>query len=99
MRLLVLEELPIDVKSLTSMLELYALTALPPGLAVRFALLDASGKSVQEKIAALSPGTDTLRADAQFAVDSLPPGRYALRADVSVGGQQIGSVTTPVSKR
>jgi hypothetical protein len=98
MRLLVVEDLPTGVKALTSMLELYASTALPPDLAVRFALLDAGGKSIQEKIGTLAPGTGMLRADAQFAIDSLPPGRYALRADVSVGGRQIGSVTTPLSK-
>jgi hypothetical protein len=80
------------------MLELYALTALPPGLAVRFALLDVNGKSVQEKTANLAPSADMLRADAEFAVDLLPPGRYAIRADVSVGGRQVGSVTTPVRK-
>ena len=73
MRLLVVEDLPTDVKSLTGMLELYALTALPPGLAVRFALLDVKGKSVQEKIASLAPGADTLRTDAQFAVDPIQP--------------------------
>ena len=99
MRLLVVEDLPADVKSLTSMLELYSLTALPADLAVRFALVDVSGKSIQEKTASLAPGGDMQRADAQFAIDSLPPGRYALRADVSVGGRPIGSVTTPVSKR
>jgi hypothetical protein len=98
MRLLVVEDLPTDVKSLTSMLELYALTALPPGLAVRFALLDVNGKSVQEKTAHLALSADMLRADAEFAVDLLPPGRYAIRADVSVGGRQVGSVTTPVRK-
>ena len=98
MRLLVVEDLPTDVKALTSMLELYALTALPPDLAVRFALVDVNGKSVQEKNANLTPGAGMVRADAQFAVDSLPPGRYALRADVSVAGRQIGSVSTPVSK-
>ena len=98
MRLLVVEDLPTDVKSLTGMLELYALTALPPDLAVRFALLDLNGKSVQEKIANLTPGADMLRADAQFAVDSLPPGSYALRAEVSVGGRQVGNLTTPVRK-
>ncbi|MEX2270346.1 MAG: hypothetical protein WD690_02665 [Vicinamibacterales bacterium] len=98
MRLLVVEDLPSDVKALTSMLELYALTALPPDLAVRFALVDVNGKSVEEKIANLTPGAGMLRADAQFAVDSLPPGRYALRAEVSIGGRQIGSLSTPVSK-
>jgi hypothetical protein len=98
MRLLVVEDLPNDVKSLTSMLELYALTALPPGLAVRFALLDVNGTSVQERTANLAPSADMLRADAEFAVDLLPPGRYAIRADVSVGGRQIGSLTTPVRK-
>jgi hypothetical protein len=99
MRLLVVEDLPTDVKTLTSMLELYALTALPTEIAVRFALLDVSGKSVQERVANLTPAADMLRADAEFAVDSLQPGRYALRADVSVGGHQIGSVTTPVRKQ
>jgi hypothetical protein len=99
MRLLVVEDLPADVTSLTGMLELYALTALPPDLAVRFALLDVNGKSVQDTIATLTPGPTMLRADAQFAIDSLPPGRYALRAEVSAAGRQIGNVTTPVSKR
>ena len=99
MRLLVVEDLPSDVKSLTGMLELYAAATLPADLAVRFALLDSSGKSVQDKNANLTPGAGTVRADAQFAVDALTPGKYALRADVSVGGKQIGSVTTPVSKR
>jgi hypothetical protein len=98
MRLLVVEDLPTEVKSLTGMLELYASTALPPGLAVRFALLDVNGKSLQEQTATLTPNVDMLRADAQFAVDSLPPGRYALRADVSVGERQVGSVTTVVRK-
>jgi hypothetical protein len=95
----VVEDLPADVKLLTGMLELYALTALPPDLAVRFALLDVNGKSVQDTIATLTPGPTMLRADAQFAIDSLPPGRYALRAEVSAAGRQIGNVTTPVSKR
>ena len=98
MRLLVVEDLPTDARSLTGMLELYASTALPRDLALRFTLLDVTGKSVQEKIANLAPSADMLRADAQFAVESLPPGSYALRADVSVGGRQIGSVTTPVRK-
>ena len=98
MRLLVVEDLPTDVKTLTGMLELYAPSALPTDLAVRFALLEADGRSVQENTAALSPGAGMLRADAQIAVGSLPPGRYVIRADVSVGGRHIGSVTTPVRK-
>jgi hypothetical protein len=51
-----------------------------------------------EPAVTLAPGTTMLRADAQFAVDSLPTGRYALRAIVSVGGRHIGSVTTAVRK-
>ena len=99
MRLLVVEDLPTDVKTLTSMLELYASTALPPDLAVRFALVDVNGRSVEEKIANLTAGAGMVRADAQFAVDSLPPGRYALRAEVSAAGRQIGNMTTAVKKR
>jgi VWFA-related protein len=97
--LLVVEDLPAELKSLTSMVELYAATSLPPDLAVRFALLDVNGKIVQERPARLAPGAGIVRADAQFGVDSLSPGHYALRADVSVGGRPIGSVTTPINKR
>jgi hypothetical protein len=99
MRLLVVEELPTDVKALTGMLELYARTALPPDLAVRFALVDVNGRSVEEKIANLTRGAGMIRADAQLTIDSLPPGRYAVRAEVSAAGRQIGSAATPVRKR
>ena len=56
MRRLVVEDLPTDVETLTGMLELYALTELPPGLDVRFALMDVNGKSVHKKTARRAHG-------------------------------------------
>lgn len=100
MRLLVLDELPPDVGSITAMIELYPPTATPPpAVGVRFVLLDSSDRTVVTKDGNLAAGGGVLRADAQFDTSGLAPGLYHLRADILVGGRPAGTASTSFRRR
>lgn len=100
MQLLVLDELPPDVAAITAMIELYPPTAAPaPGIAVRFVLVDSSGRPMVTKDANMTAGAGVLRADAPFDISGLTPGLYNIRADIVVGGRPAGTTATSFRRR
>jgi hypothetical protein len=99
---LALEEVPAAASVLSAQLELYAEAGgtLPDGVTVRFALVPA-GQSIptveSDALADLSGGA--LRAEGQFPLDAVAAGAYTLRATVSFGGKDIGTVATTIKKK
>lgn len=98
MRLNVFEELPLDAASFVAVLELYGTPAQQRDITVRFTLQGVNGRDVEVKLANSSVGANAMRADSQFSLDSLPSGRFILRADVFVRGQPIGNLRSAVTK-
>jgi hypothetical protein len=98
---LALEDLPDRVQTLNASLELYPSAGAASGdVRVKLALYPSgSMTAVVERDVTPDPGEGMLRAEAQFPVDSLAPGQYALRATVIVADKVVGATSATIKKR
>jgi hypothetical protein len=99
---LALEDVPGNVETLNASLELYPLgaAAAPDDVKVRIGLYQrGKPQPIAEKNIEPESGDGFLRADAQFALDTLEPGTYVLRAVVLVAGKEVGTTQAPLRKR
>jgi len=65
---------------------------------VRWSLLDIDGTVVQEQLLGTTLAADTLRATAQFSLETLRPGLYTIRATVLSDGSLLGTASTTIRK-
>ena len=95
------DKIPADAKTLVVALELYPTSAsMPADVLVKLALVRASGDdaTVVERVVTPEARDGALAAEAEFAVDRLPPGKYALRATVLSGAVTLGSISATVER-
>ncbi|HWJ57204.1 MAG TPA: hypothetical protein VNR90_13290 [Vicinamibacterales bacterium] len=94
---LTVEPLPGERRRVLASLDLYpADTGAPPDVIVKMALVPESGDPAVERAVVPELVDGVLRVEAEFALDRLPPGRYAVRATVMSGASVLGSVSRPV---
>jgi len=93
-----IELLPGSRRGILAAIELYP----PPGGApsdviVKMALVSGEEATV-ERVIVPEPADGVLRAEAEFALDALPPGVYAIRATVLSGATVLGTATRPLPR-
>ena len=96
-----MEMLPATAKTLNASLELYPAAggAIPGDVLVKIALVGA-GQSQPEIERVVTPGVidGVLRADAEFPIERLTAGSYAIQATVLVGAAVVGTTSAIVRK-
>jgi VWFA-related protein len=97
---LALEEVPPTATSLRTYLELYAAPEVPKPADVRvqWTLIGSTVQPAVEQSVVPVQTTDRSTAAGQFALDSLAPGTYEIRATVLVAGRAVGTVSTTFRK-
>lgn len=100
-QLFTLDTLPPGLDTLHASLELYPTGAMPSEPpAVRWTLTrEGVATPLLEEEVDARPSASMLRADAEFAVASLPPGTYVLTATVLVGDSPAGTRAAVLRKR
>ncbi len=100
LQFLALEEVPAAAKELRTFLELYAPpdTPMPSDVVVEWSLVGSAAEPAAEQLVVPVQAADRLTASGQFALESLAPGTYELRATVSVAGHAMGTVSTTIRK-
>ena len=104
-----IEDLPTGVKTINAILELYPAIGAsasardarpsPEDVQVRLGLYAGSrSQPLAEKDVVPHRTGGTLRAEAPFAVDTLEPGAYVLRATVLVAGKKVGTARVSLRK-
>jgi cyclophilin family peptidyl-prolyl cis-trans isomerase len=102
---LALEAVPAGVDTLHALLELYppAMGTGPGEVWVKLSLVPlaggASGAPVAQYRIAAVEADGMLRADAIIPIGTFPVGRYALRAVVTAGGNEVGTTAVTLSRR
>jgi hypothetical protein len=89
------EPLPGSRRGILAALELYPSASAPTDVIVKIALISGSDPAI-ERVIVPEPVDGALRAEAEFVLDSLPPGNYTIRATVLSGVTVLGSLTRPV---
>ena len=95
------DRIPADAKTLVAGLELYAAAGpMPADVLVKIALVPASGGEATaiERVVTPEARDGVLAAEAEFAVDRLAPGKYALRATVLSGATTLGTISAAVER-
>jgi hypothetical protein len=97
---LALEEVPAAATALSTFVELYPAAAgrLPADVRVQWSVIGDGVQPVADQTVVPARATDRLTAQGQFAVASLAPGTYAIKATVFVAGQAVGTVSTTIRK-
>jgi hypothetical protein len=100
-QLFAIEDLPPGLETLHASLELYPVGEMPTEpQSVRWTLSrDGESAVLAEQESVGRPGATQFRADAEFAVASLPPGAYVVRATLMVNDQPAGTKSAVVRKR
>jgi len=104
-----IEDLPAGIKTINAILELYPAIGArasardarpsPEDVQVRLGLYAGSrSQPLAEKDVVPHRSAGTLRAEAPFAVDTLEPGAYVLRATVLVAGKRVGTTQVSLKK-
>ena len=104
-----IEDLPAGIKTINAILELYPAIGArasardarpsPEDVQVRLGLYAGSrSQPLAEKDVVPHRSGGTLRAEAPFAVDTLEPGAYVLRATVLVAGKRVGTTQVSLKK-
>jgi hypothetical protein len=102
---LALEDVPAEVKTLNTTLELYPAADAPvPDNVIVTLSLEAAGAPIGSKPIVLKQidpdsGKGLLRADTALPFDTLAPGVYIIRGKVSIGGTEVGSTSATVRKK
>ena len=94
---IILQPLPGTTRGILARIELYpSAGAAPPDLVVKMALVSPSGDAAIERVVVPDEDNGTLRAEAEFALDRLPPAAYTVRATVLSGTGVLGTLTRPI---
>jgi VWFA-related protein len=94
---IVLQPLPGPQRGILAAIDLYPPAGgAPPDLVVKLALLSPSGDVVLERVIVPDEVDAALHAEAEFALDHLPPGAYTVRATVLSGGTALGVLTRQI---
>lgn len=91
-----IEPLPGSPRRILAAIELYPAGAPPSDVLVKMAIVPDGAEPAVERVIVPEPGDGALRAEAEFALDALPPGRYSVRAVVVSGATVLGTVTRPL---
>ena len=89
---LAIEPLPGSRRGILVAIELYPQASAPSDVIVKIAVTSGSDAAV-ERVIVPEPLDGALRAEAEFMLDSLPPGASTIRATVLNGATVIGTVT------
>jgi hypothetical protein len=93
-----IEPLPGSRRGIVAAIELYPSSGAPPAdVLVRMALVAGADPAV-ERVIVPDPIDGALRAEAEFLLDALPPGPYAIRATVVSGATVLGTATRPLPR-
>ncbi len=97
---LALEEVPAAATALSTFLELYPASAgpMPSDVRVQWSVSGDGVQSVADQTVVPARATDRLTAQSQFALASLAPGTYEIKATVFVAGQAVGTVSSTIRK-
>jgi len=97
---LALEEVPAAATVLSTFLELYPASAgpMPADVRVQRSVIGDGVQPVADQTVVPARATDRLTAQSQFALASLAPGTYEIKATVFVAGQAVGTVSTTIRK-
>lgn len=97
---LALEEVPAAATALSTFVELYPASAgsMPADVRVQWSVIGAGVQPVADQTVVPARATDRLTAQGQFAMTSLAPGTYEIKATVFVAGQAVGTVSTTIRK-
>jgi hypothetical protein len=97
---LALEEVPPTATSLRTYLELYAApdAPMPADVRVQWTVIGSTVQPVAEQAVVPVQATDRSTAAGQFALGTLAPGTYEIRATVLVAGRAVGTVSTTFRK-
>src|SRR5262249_5635715 len=93
-----IEPLPGSRRGILAAIELYPRAAPPSDVLVKMALV-AGAEPAVERVIVPESIDGALRAEAEFMLDSLPPGSYAIRATVVSGATVLGSATRPLPRQ
>jgi VWFA-related protein len=92
-----LEQPPGAGRRIVAAIELYPSGgAVPPDVLVRMALVSAASEPIVERVVVPEAIDGALRAEAEFALDRLPPGSYTVRATVVSGTTELGSLSRQI---
>jgi VWFA-related protein len=89
--------LPGSRRGVLAAIELYPTGTAPSDVIVKIAIV-AGGEPVNERVIVPEPIDGVLRAEAEFLLESLPPGAYTLRATVLNGATVVGTATRPLPR-
>ncbi len=96
---LALEEVPAAATALGTFVELYPSAGpMPADVRVQWSVSGDGLQPVADQTVVPARATDRLTAQGQFALASLAPGTYEIKATVFVAGQAVGTVSTTVRK-
>ena len=92
-----LQPLPGSRRGVLAAIELYPSGATPADVLVRMALVSGADAAV-ERVVVPEIADGILRAEAEFLLDTLPPGVYSVRATVLSGTTVLGTITRPLPR-
>jgi hypothetical protein len=92
--------MPATAIGVRSYLELYQApdAPMPTNVRVQWSVIGSAVQPAMEESVVPVRTTDRLTAAGQFALETLPPGAYEIRATVFVDGTAIGTVSTTIRK-
>jgi hypothetical protein len=91
------EALPGRPRTILASIDLYLDPGAPaPDVIVKMAIVGSGADPVVERVIVPDATGGTLRAEAEFALDALPPGDYTLRATVLNGATVLGTATRAI---
>jgi VWFA-related protein len=94
---ILVEPLPGSRRGVLAAIELYPTGPAPADVIVKIAIV-AGSEPVNERVIVPEPVDGVLRAEAEFLLESLPPGAYTLRATVLYGATVVGTATRPLPR-